>query len=119
MPKSNQKESKRTASQPNGWLGRYKALCVGLLILIGSLGFGVYVAVHWAERQILTPDNWVALVAPLPKQPVVSTALGSYITDQVFSAAEVKQRIEDALPPKAGFLAAPLASQLRTLTTSA
>jgi hypothetical protein len=99
-----------------GWL---RKLSVGLLIAAGSAALGIYVAAHWVERQILTPDNWVALVAPLPKQPVVSTALGSYMSDQLFAALPVKERIAEALPPKASFLASPLADQLQGLTTKA
>jgi hypothetical protein len=97
---------------------RLRALAVGLLICIGGSAFGVYVAAHWVEQQILTPDNWVAMVSPLPKQPVVSTALGGYMSDQLFAAVPVQERIADALPPRAAFLAAPLTDQLHGLTTN-
>ena len=102
-----------------GWRYWLRGVGIGLLILLGSVGFGAFVAVHWVEDQVLTPDHWVALVAPIPKQAVVSTALGSYISDQLFSAVPVEQTITDALPPKAAFLAGPLASQLHSLTTKA
>src|SRR4051812_44121010 len=96
-----------------GWL---RTTIIGLLIAVGCLAFGSYVIVHWTEDQILTTDHWVALVTPLPKQSVVSNTLGTYISDTVFSEAPVEQAISDALPPRAAFLASPLAGQLQTLT---
>jgi len=103
----------------HGWRNRLRALAAALLVIIGCLAFSAYVVVHWAERQILNTDNWVALVSPLPKQPVVATALGGYISDQVFQNVAVEEKITNALPPQAGFLAGPLAGQLKTLTTRA
>lgn len=96
-----------------------RTFCLGLLVAIGCLAFGAFVVVHWAERQILTTDNWVTLVSPLPKQPVVSTALGNFIGAQVFQPAPVEQKIKDALPPRADFLAKPLTDQLKGLTVRA
>ncbi len=108
----------RTNSQNNVWANRVRVMGISLLILVGSAAFSLYVIAHWVERQIFDTDNWVALVSPLPKQPVVSTALGSYISDKVFEAVPVKQKISDALPPQAVFLAGPLTDQLQNLTTT-
>jgi hypothetical protein len=109
--------SAKNAAKPRlGWL---RATIMGLLIVIGCLAFGAFVIVHWTEDQVLTTDHWVALVSPLPKQPVVSNTLGTYISDKVFAEAPVEQAISDALPPRASFLASPLAGQLQTITTKA
>lgn len=110
---------KQTPRAGNPWRNRIRLAVAGLLVAAGSLGFGAYVVVNWAERQILNTENWVALVSPLPQQPVVSTALGSYIGTQVFAAAPIEARIAEALPPRASFLAGPLTDQLRTLTVRA
>lgn len=87
-----------------------------LLLAISCLGVVAYTSVHWVERQILNTDNWVTFVTPLPKEPAVSKALGSYITDQLFSNVPVEQKVTEALPPKASFLAQPLTSELNKLT---
>ena len=84
-----------------------------LFIAVTCLALGAYSIVRWSEHQVLTTDNWVAFVSPLPKQPVVYTALGSYVSAQVFQAASVQQEIANALPPRAAFLASPLTDQLR------
>lgn len=96
-----------------------RVVLLWLLAAVACLAFSVYVAVHWVERQVLNTDNWVSMVAPLPKQPVVSTALGGVISDKVFAAVPVQQKVADALPPRAGFLAGPLTSQLHTITANA
>ena len=102
--------------EPNNRVNGWRSFAIWLLVILGCLAFGAYVVVHWAERQILTTSNWVSLVGPLPKQEVVSTALGNQIGDQVFANAAVEQKITDALPPRASFLAGPLSSQLHNLT---
>jgi hypothetical protein len=86
-----------------------------LLAGIGSAAVVLYSQAHWVERQILTTDNWVATVAPLPQDPVVATALSTYITTQVFNNVPVQDEIANALPPRASFLASPLASQLQSI----
>jgi hypothetical protein len=96
---------------------RMRAMSVALLIFMSVLFTGTYVLVHWLEHQILDTDSWVALVSPLPKQPVVSTALGNYIGQQTASEAELQKKITDALPPKAAFLSAPLAGQVQSVIT--
>jgi hypothetical protein len=104
--------------RPHGW----DWLRVGGVWLFGILAviaFGSYVIVRWVERQVLTTDNWVALVSPLPKQQTVADALGAYITNQVIDTQDIETRIGDALPPRAGFLTGPLASQVSSLTTKA
>lgn len=95
-----------------------RTVLVAVLITVSSLALGCYVVVHWAERQILTTDNWVALVSPLPKESVVSKALGSYMSEQIYSSGQVEAKVVDALPPKAAFLAGPLTDQLQKLTTN-
>lgn len=99
----------------HSWL---RASATTILVLFGCLAVGGFVIAHWAERQVLTTDNWAAMVAPLPQKPVVNKAISSYVTTQLFTNVPIEQTIEDALPPKAAFLAGPLTDQLKTLTTN-
>ena len=117
MVKATLAKSTVTSHPHRGWGSRLRSVGIGFLLIVGCLGFGVYVVVHWAEHQILNTDNWVALVSPLPKQPVVYTALGSYVSKQVFAPAQIEKEITDALPERASFLASPLTDQLQNLTT--
>ena len=73
---------------------------------------------HWTERQLLTTDNWVELVAPLPKDEHVSSAVASYSVDKLFETVNVESKITEVLPPRAAFLAPPLSERLKTRTTN-
>jgi hypothetical protein len=91
----------------------------GLVVLLSAatcLALVLFTIVHWTEHQILTPENWAATVAPLPKNSEVANALSSYITTNLFSNVPIEEQLKDALPPRATFLASPLVSQLQTLT---
>jgi hypothetical protein len=98
------------------WL---RAIGVLLLLVVASVAFTGYVAVRWMEKEVLNTNHWIAMVGPLPKEPVVSDALGKYIGLQVFDQPSVESRITEALPPRADFLAGPLAGQLQTVTVTA
>ncbi len=102
-----------------GWRERIRGGVIGLLVLVGTMSFGIYVVVHWVENQVFTTDNWVANVSPLPKEPVVADALGRVISDQLFESGAIEEVVADALPPRAAFLVGPLTSQLQTATTTA
>lgn len=87
-------------------------------LIIASLVFAAYALIWWTERQILTSDNWVSYSSELPKNPDVANALADKITGQIFANVPVEEKVSEALPPRAGFLAAPLTDQLQIRTTS-
>lgn len=115
----NKTAAHETKVQVIPWRRRIRYVAAGLLITLGCLAIGTFAIIHWAEKQILNTDNWVALVSPIPKDKSVSTALGTYISDQLFDSASVQAKVSDALPPRASFLAGPLTDQLHTATTKA
>jgi len=67
----------------------------------------------WAGRTTLNTDRWVSTVAPLDRDPAVRAAVSTYMTDQIFTTLNVDQRVREALPPRAAFLASPLAGQVQ------
>src|SRR5437868_5545296 len=94
---------------------KLRAVTVGVLVGIAGLSVAAFSMVHWTEQRVLNTDNWVAMVGNLPKDPTVSTALGTYLAGQLIEAVNVKQRLTEALPPQAGFIVDPLVEQLRTI----
>jgi hypothetical protein len=91
---------------------------VCLLTSIGLISLAAFSIVHWIERQLLTTDNYVAMVAPLPKNPEVANAISSYTVTQLFTSTDLSNKIEQALPDKITFLAGPLSEQLQTRLTN-
>ncbi|XVQ11542.1 hypothetical protein ACQP1W_02875 [Spirillospora sp. CA-255316] len=84
-------------------------------VLITLAAFGVVASVIgvWGARTTLNTDRWVATVAPLPQKPQVDAAMATYLTNEIFKELNVQQRVAEALPPKAGFLAAPTTDAVR------
>ncbi|WP_181387476.1 hypothetical protein [Streptomyces sp. Act143] len=62
----------------------------------------------WGARTALKTDRWTATVGPLPENPAVNAAVSTYLTDQIFDRLDVEQRLSEALPDRASFLAAPV-----------
>lgn len=75
-----------------------------------------FVAVHWTEQEILTTDNWVAIVAPIPKNDQVAQAISTYTVTQLFDSIDIQAKIKEALPERADFLAPALASTITSQT---
>jgi hypothetical protein len=97
------------------WL---RALIAGLFLAISSLAFALFIATQWVENQILTADNWVSYASQLPKNPAVSKAIADVVTKQIYTNVPIEQKVKEALPPRAAFLAGPLSDQLQTRTVS-
>lgn len=97
-----------------GWRG----FVVTVLTTLGVIAGVSFMLAHWTERQVLTTDNWVALVGPLPQNDQVATALSTYTVNQVFDSADIEARIQSGLPDKVAFLAPVLTQQLQARVTN-
>src|SRR5262249_15118573 len=60
-------------------------------------------------------DRYVETVAPLSSNPAIIDTAATNITNALFDNIDVQKEIEDAFPPRADFLAAPIATGLRTV----
>lgn len=83
-------------------------VCLAVLLLFaGNLFF-------WTGNTIVNTDRYMQAVGPLISKPAVQTAIAQYTTDQLFRQVDVEAFTEQALPPKAAFLAPQLAEQVET-----
>ncbi|MFI0260761.1 hypothetical protein ACH4OW_17185 [Streptomyces sp. NPDC017056] len=85
-------------------LRRFVAAVVIALVAVFTVTSVVGV---WGARTALNTDRWVATVGALPEDPVVDAAVAAYLTDQIFDQLDIEERLKDALPPRASFIAAP------------
>ncbi|MEU7580862.1 hypothetical protein AB0B50_25025 [Streptomyces sp. NPDC041068] len=83
------------------------ALAAVLIALVAVLAVTSVVGV-WGSRTTLNTDRWIATVGPLPEDPEVNAAVSAYLTNEIFDQLDVEQRLSEALPPRASFLAAPV-----------
>ncbi|GIF02637.1 hypothetical protein [Actinoplanes siamensis] len=91
----------------------FRRTTAALLAAVTAVALVTSVVGLWAARTTLNTDRYVATVAPLPRDPQVSAAVAEYATTALFQVADVEQRLREVLPPRAAFVAGPLAGQIR------
>jgi len=89
-----------------------RQIVAAVLVFVAALGVTMSVVGLWAGNTTLNTDRWVATVTPLDQDPAVRAAVSTYTTQQIFSTLNVEQRVKEALPPRAAFLASPLTDQV-------
>ena len=95
-----------------------RQIVAALLVFVAGLGVTASVIGVWAGRTTLNTDRWVETVTPLSQDPAVRAAVSTYTTEQIFGTLNVEQRVKEALPPKAEFLASPLTGQVHGFVQS-
>jgi hypothetical protein len=79
--------------------------CIG--IVVSSLGLFI-------RAVLFDTDTWLATVDDLPSDEAIAAELSQYLTDQVFIALDVQNRVSNVLPDKAQPLSAPLTSAVES-----
>jgi hypothetical protein len=69
----------------------------------------------WANRQVLSTDQWTDTSTQLLEKPAVRTALANYLVDTLFNNIDVQAELENNLPPELSGLAGPATGGLRQL----
>jgi len=81
-----------------------------LLAIISIISIIVAATVGWAETTLLDADEFVATLAPLPRDEAVAEALSTRIGDTVVEATDLEAVIAEALPDGLAFIATPVSS---------
>ena len=84
-----------------------------VFLVLAILLFAVAVPGTWARRTLLDTDRYVATVAPLARDAAVQEYLARTVTEEVFTALHVQDRLAAALEqrsPRLAFLAGPIAN---------
>jgi hypothetical protein len=95
---------------------RLRRVSTAILLVLAVLLFTLAVPGVWVRRTIADSDRYVAMVAPLARDPAVREYLARTVTNQVFEALAVEERLDSALAeraPRLVFLAGPLADAVR------
>ena len=104
-------------AKPDPWGPRLRAVrtfVVGFLIVVTCLGAVSSAVAWWVHETLLDTDRYMAIVGPLAQEPAVQEAVSVYTTDQLFTALDVEQRVQDVLPDRLGVLAGPLTDEAHT-----
>jgi hypothetical protein len=89
-----------------------RRVAAAALVAVTALAVVGSVIGLWGAYTMLNTNRFVSTVAPLPEDPTIAAAVSQYSTDQLFDALDVQQRVEQVLPPRAAFVAGPLAGQV-------
>jgi hypothetical protein len=74
------------------------------------------VVVVYARNELLNTDTFVSTLAPLASDPAVQTSVATKVSNSLVAQTNIERRIKDALPARAGFLANPIASTVKSTT---
>jgi len=95
---------------------RGRTIASWVLIVLACLLAVLSVIVVYARDELLNTDTFVATVAPLAKDHSIQTVIATKVSENLVARTDVDQRIKNALPEKAGFLADPITGAVRTAT---
>jgi hypothetical protein len=107
-----------TSAGGRRWVRRTRAIVAWVLIVLVSLLVPLSVVTVWAVHTITDTDTYVATLAPVAKEKVITDYVAVRATDALFSRLNVQNRIENALPSKAQFVAAPITNTLKGFVTT-
>jgi len=95
---------------------RARTISSWVLVVVACLLAVTSVLVVYARNELLNTDTFVASVAPLAKEKAVQTAVATKVSNSLIAKTDLNQKVKDALPPRAGFLATPITSAVKTAT---
>jgi hypothetical protein len=96
---------------------RYKhAKTVVALLVVACILAPIAGTSIWIKNQVTKTDRYVRTVKPLASDSAIQAAIATNVTTTLFNNVDVPAKAEEALPPRAKFLAAPLANGLHTFT---
>lgn len=96
--------------------GFWRTAAITLCLVLATLFLMAGNVVSWAGNTLINTDRYVQTVQPILQDSAVQVAIADYTTAKLFNQVDVTAVIQEALPPKADFLAPTLTSQLRNAT---
>jgi hypothetical protein len=102
-------------ARPSRGRGVASVVCIVVASLLLPLA-GVTI---WVRNLVLNTDRYTTTVKPLASDPAVQQAVAVRVSDAVVDSLDVEQRAKAALPEKAQFLAAPIATGAEQLVQRA
>ncbi|OWY61323.1 hypothetical protein B7486_64380, partial [cyanobacterium TDX16] len=100
----------------NGAVSKKRRVAAWVLLVCAILLTPITLATRWVNFEITSEERFVNTLGPLADDPQVQEAVADRITQVIFDNVDVATLAEDALPDRAEFLAAPLASGVESFT---
>jgi hypothetical protein len=103
-----------TRARRTAWTVTVRRALAAVAVVVAAFAAVCTLVGVWTAETTFNTNRWVQTVAPLPDDPKVTAAVSQYATTQLFAVLDVEDRLKEALPPRAGFVAGPVAGQLQT-----
>jgi len=100
-------------------LPRWRRTLVAVLVILSVVLAPLGVVAIFVRNLVLDTDTYVETVAPLAHDPDIVQSAADRMTDRLFESVDVEQRIQDALPDRAEFLAGTLTTALEGVARDA
>jgi hypothetical protein len=95
-------------------LGRkLRQIVAAILVVLFCILLPVTYVVTWTHYTTLNTKGFVDTVKPIGTDPAVIAVASADLTNQIYTSLNPQQTIAGFLPPKASFLAAPIANGLK------
>ncbi len=79
-----------------------------ILVVLACVFAAVSVLVIFVRNEVLNTSTYVSTVQPLAADPAIQAAVADTVSSRLVEGVDLRQRVTDALPAKASFLAAPI-----------
>ena len=70
---------------------RWRKILVGFLVVLTSIAILTSAVGVWAHRTLLNTDSWVATVGPLAKDPAITDAVATTVTNELMQALDLRR----------------------------
>jgi hypothetical protein len=96
-------------------ISRKRLLLVDALIWVTTVLGIVAIFAVWANRQLLSPDNWANTSTQLLQDGKIRSATANYMVDQLYANVDVAALLKSGLPTQFQPLAGPAAGALQNV----
>lgn len=97
---------------------RVKGIASWVLVVLACILAIISVVAAFARNQLLNTDTYVSTVAPLASNPAIQTQVATRVSQELITRTNIQQRVKEALPSRAGFLATPITDEVQKATYS-
>lgn len=99
---------------------RFSWKLLGIILATGLAGAMLVVGnlIFWTGRTITDNQRYVEATQPLIQNQAIQEAIANKATTAIFDNVNIEQLAQDALPPRAQFLAPSIATQVKSFTNA-
>lgn len=96
---------------------RWQKVVSVVLLVIGFILIPLSGVAIWSHNQLTNTDRYVETVSPLADNADIQQTVAAVVVNALFDQVDPEQQIESALPKRAKFLGAPIATAMQSYAT--